>query len=361
MKLMFLLLFGLGFISHTFALEIDEKLTLRIVGTSESKKTILINRGIEDGLVKGDHAKFFVSQGVIGRAVCIKLSPTRSVWSVYRKVNADFLREEQVMKLKITPAVKITKDESRMLVSEDTSSTPKDPRDLGIPLAEGANDLDQTSSKDLTKEEEAFFNSNARDLTERNKEIFGMLHYSSLTEETGPDNETGDYVQDVTNLMLKVGGEYYFSAQKSWLSRFSLLASFTIDRRATMSHLGTHVQEESSEFGAGISMYPFAMPTEVYRLIQYVNYTFSLGSTNSTYNVGAENAQNVSDSVSLDASVLSHQFIYGIKYYAPNGFGARLELSYYLRADQYATDSSEISWLKTRTGPRFQVGFGYRF
>ena len=49
---------------NIFALEIDEKLTTRVVDISESRKTILINRGIEDGLAIGDHAKFFVSTGL---------------------------------------------------------------------------------------------------------------------------------------------------------------------------------------------------------------------------------------------------------------------------------------------------------
>ena len=39
------------------ALEIDEKLTLRVLSVSESKKTFLINRGLEDGLVVDDYYK----------------------------------------------------------------------------------------------------------------------------------------------------------------------------------------------------------------------------------------------------------------------------------------------------------------
>jgi hypothetical protein len=50
-----------------FSLEIDEKLTLRILKISKTKRTILINRGIEDGLAEGDHAKFFDQSGVLAR------------------------------------------------------------------------------------------------------------------------------------------------------------------------------------------------------------------------------------------------------------------------------------------------------
>ena len=124
------------------ALEVDEKLTVRIIKTSESRKTVMINRGIEDGLAENDHARFIVTAGIVARAVCVKVSPTRSVWSVYRLVNADFILADSVMTLKITPPVKITKDESQTLVQEDTPSKPVGaPSELGIPLAEEAQDI----------------------------------------------------------------------------------------------------------------------------------------------------------------------------------------------------------------------------
>ena len=108
---------------NAFALEVDEKLTTRIVRTSETRKTLMINRGTEDGLVEGDHAKFIVTAGIVARGVCIKVSPSRSVWSVYRLVNADFIVNDSVMTLKITPPVKITKDETKAIVEEDIPSS----------------------------------------------------------------------------------------------------------------------------------------------------------------------------------------------------------------------------------------------
>ena len=114
MKIFYLLLILISFSAS--ALEVDEKLTVRILKTSESKKTIMINRGIEDGLAEGDHARFLVTAGIVARAVVVRVSPTRSVWSIYRLVNADFLVNDSVMTIKITPPVKVTKDESQMLV-----------------------------------------------------------------------------------------------------------------------------------------------------------------------------------------------------------------------------------------------------
>ena len=88
-----------------WALDIDEKLTLRLLKLSKTRKTILINRGIEDGLAVGDHAKFYLTTGLIARGVVVKTSPARSVWSLYRIIDPNFLFKEKVMNLKIaTPS-----------------------------------------------------------------------------------------------------------------------------------------------------------------------------------------------------------------------------------------------------------------
>lgn len=160
---------------NAFALQVDEKLTLRVLKVSESGKTILINRGVEDGLVKGDHAKFFMTIGVVARGVMIKGSPTRSVWSVYRIVNADEIKQDKVMKLKITPAVKITMDKSKSIVKDDIPSIAKsDPRDLGIPLAEGADDLQEELNQQSVAANLAVDSAKV-DLNNKPSELFATL------------------------------------------------------------------------------------------------------------------------------------------------------------------------------------------
>ena len=56
-----IVIFSFVFSRIGICLEIDEKLTLRILDVSDTKRTILINRGLEDGLVVGDHAKLYLS------------------------------------------------------------------------------------------------------------------------------------------------------------------------------------------------------------------------------------------------------------------------------------------------------------
>lgn len=352
--LVFLLLIS----STAYALEVDEKLTLKIIKTSSSKKTILINRGIEDGLAKGDHAKFFVSVGVIARGVLIKGSPTRSVWSIYRVVNADFLRKDQVMKLKITPAVKITKDESRMLVEDDQSSQiANDPRDLGITLADGADDLDQFN---LSNKTEVQFGDTTTSLVRKNKEIFGSIAYSSFTEQTKPDDNGQDYSQSVNSLALQLGGEWYFRDETKWYSRISFLTHFTMERKGIMGHKGTFLKEESSAFGFGANLYPFERPSKVYTLIQYLNFTTSLGSTKSTYARGNENNIATADDA-VDGAVIKYGFGYGFKFFTPKGYGAKLHLAYQLKADDYGEDKFGDKWLTTASGLKIHMGMMYRF
>lgn len=343
------------------ALEIDDKLTLRIVNTSESKKTLLINRGIEDGLVKGDHAKFFVSSGVVARGVCIKLSPTRSVWSIYRVVNAPFLAEDQVMKLKITPAVKITKDESKMLVSDDSRLRPNDPRDLGIPLAEGADDLRENEIKGTPEDVNMMENLPKVNLLKRNFEIFGMFNFSSMAEDSDAGDGVSEHDVRVTNLYMKLAGEWYFKNESEWYHRFSLITAFVMDRRAIMSHLGTELRDESNEFGVGLNLHLFDYPSAMQTFIHYLNFTFLLGSSTSSYVSGDEVGTAQEDTV--NGSVINYYLAYGWKYYTSTAFGIRMELAFVQRGDEF--NESEVNnnakYVKQRIGPQFMVGLGYRF
>lgn len=346
-----------------WSLEIDEKLTMRVVKASQSRKTILINRGIEDGLVKGDHAKFFLTVGVVARGVLVKLAPTRSVWSIYRLVNADYLKDGQVMKLKITTPVKITKDDSRSLVVDDTPKNvmSSDPRDLGIPLADGANDLDQvdkTSSKEAAAGIGVSSNIlEASSLRERVKEIFGTLFYSGLGSKASPSNASGDFVGKASSLIVNIGGEFYSKNEKKWQSRFSLVIQYSMTNTSVMANQGSNVIEKASEYGGGFHWYPFTRPSKTFKLIPYASFMMMLGSVSTTYNPGIEGGSSEANS----GSSTSYSFGGGAKYYLHNGFGARVDFDYYSRGDSFADDTTGTKWITTKSGPRVTVGFSYRW
>lgn len=113
MKVAFVLIFLL--INSTFALELDSKVLSTIIKVSESKKTILVNKGSEQGIRKGLHAKFSLPSGVIARGVAVKMSPSRSVWSLYRIWKLDSINKGVAVLIKISKPVKLTSDESKSL------------------------------------------------------------------------------------------------------------------------------------------------------------------------------------------------------------------------------------------------------
>lgn len=346
------------------ALEIDEKLTLRIVKVSQSRKTVLINRGVEDGIVKGDHAKFFLTVGVVARGVAVKVSPTRSVWSVYRLVNADYIKDDQVMRLKITAPVKITKDDSRMLVGDDTPSSvsAKDPRDLGIPLAEGADDMgDLNLDKAEAKELGAGFGNSVFETTslkDKRKELSLSFHYAGLSAKTAPSDDSGDFSASNTTMIFTTGLELYFANENQWYSRFSFLGIFSMTRESAFSHKGDSVEETTSEFGGGINWYPLTRPSKIYRLIPFGTFQFLMGSSSTTYTPG--NGPE-GETQSLDAGTVGYIVGGGLKYFTPRGFGAKLGIDIYSRGDSFAADELGAKWVKTKTGPRINLGLLYRF
>lgn len=108
----------ISFFSKTWArvLQLDETLIVRVLDVSESGRTILINRGEEHGIREGLHARFSTPQdGVFIRAAAIRVSPSRSVWSIYRLHNSQILREQLTATLKVVTPVRVTDDETRAL------------------------------------------------------------------------------------------------------------------------------------------------------------------------------------------------------------------------------------------------------
>lgn len=349
-------------LGNAYALEIDAKLTLRIIKSSESKKTILINRGQEDGLTKADHAKFFLSTGVIARGVCVKVSPSRSVWSLYRLVNAGYVKNDQVMQLKITKEVKITNDESKSIVLDDTTATiDTDPRALGIPLAKGADDI--VTQEKLSAADQAMFNSamgsTPIQLSQKNKELFLTFHYSNQT--TSVTNESSDSYKGADSYMdLDLGFEYYLPDDNTWYSRMSPFAGIKMLRSQLVSFEGTSISESAFLFGGGVNIYPFKKPYKSDTLIGFLTGSFYFGSSDNKISPGSAGTTSFKEE-NIKSSVVYYTLGGGYKYYTAKGYGASLSLSYVSRGDTFAEDSGKRSWVKNGTGPKIFAAFRYRF
>jgi len=346
--------------SIAIALEVDEKLTVRVVKVSDSKKTLMINRGTEDGLVEGDHAKFIVTAGIVARGVCIKVSPTRSVWSVYRLVNADFITNDSVMSIKITPAVKITKDETQAIVQEDTpTAVTGDPANLGIPLADGAQDLSAADSKttnaDLKALEE---NEIPASIVEKTKEVYGFLNVSGLTSNTKTDVGDQSFNNSQSFYHIGLGGELYAQKEREWYSHFSLVGEFSLMRENSQAHNGAAVTNELTEFGFGTNWHPTKLPSVANEFIPYLHFTFNIGTVKSTYTAGANAGE---PETSANGGTSGFSVGGGYKFYTFKGFGARMLFDYYMRTEKYKEDTGGEVFNKNVAGPRLMLAISYRF
>lgn len=349
------------------ALEVDEKLTLRVLKLSDTRKTMLVNRGTEDGLTEGDHAKFYVSSGVVARGVIVKISPSRSVWSIYRLVSADQVVSDTVMSLKITPPVKLTMDESKMIVQEDTplELSSSDPQRLGIPLAEGAEDLpqgmDMNSRENAMRSElSALQNSLPKNIKNRNVELWSGLSMQSLGSQSSDDSPTvNSFPGNDSRVQLSANLEYYHKNEKEWWSRFSPFAFVNIQNRMNAAFQGSKQSESLTEFGGGVNFHPWAMPSTINEFIGFLSFSFGVGQVSSVYEPGAENPNGpVEEAIGTS---ISYAIGGGFKFYTAKGWGARIILDYYMRGDTLAETLGNTTWTRTSAGPRLLVGMGYRW
>lgn len=357
MKFLICLLILMPLLAHS--LEVDEKLTIRIIKTSESRKTLMVNRGTEDGLVEGDHARFIVTAGIVARAVCVNVSPTRSVWSVYRLVNADFIATDAVMTLKITPPVKITKDETQAIVEEDTPSNPStDAPALGIPLADGAQDLSTATTGEEAIDQNEIRSLEDATISEKNVEIFGIVHISGLSATSKSDvDETYNDTQAYHHISL--GGELYPQKERDWYSRFSLMGAVNLMRLNSQSYDGNSTNNDVTEFEAGVNWHPGNMPSSTYHFIPFFHVGISVGSVKSRYKQGSPATTPID--ISSNGSTSGFSVGFGYKFYTQKGFGARAMLDYYSRAEKYKEDDAGFTFSKVVSGPRLLLGLSYRF
>ncbi len=368
----FLFLLLLVFSFNAFALEIDEKLTLRVLKLSDTKKTVLINRGVEDGLAEGDHAKFFITSGVVARGVLVKVSPTRSVWSLYRLINPEAISQDMVMNLKIASAVKVSDDESRMIVEEpkvvavsrgDSNGKPD------IPMAEGADDLEKDLNAGMNKSDKDEMASvmmsdtdlNTRSLLTRNFEVYGMLNLNLLSGTSKPSSGVDPATVDSKYMQLFVGGEYYFTHEDKWYSRFSFFPfiSYSSDTVTAATAWSTNIT--TVEFGGGVNWHPFSKPSESMVFIPYITTGIGRGSIGSK----SENmfSSTTSTSAEQTGSLSSFFFGAGAKYYFNNGVGMRLVADYYMRSTTFAgvPATSDVSYEYAQNGFRTTFGLSYRW
>ena len=357
MKVLYFWILLLPLFSH--ALEVDEKLTIRLLKISDSRKTVMVNRGTEDGLIEGDHAKFIVTSGIVARAVCVKVSPTRSVWSIYRTVNADFIAADSVLTLKITPAIKLTKDETKPLIQDDVPSSAgtTDAQSLGIPLAEGADDLVKGASE--SADLKSLQDSEPTSIIEKNRELYFIGSVSGLSANTKTTVGGQSFSNSQSFYHIGLGGEYYSTREREWYSKWSLLAQLSFISENSQAYGGSSVTNEASEVGLGANFHPFKSPALIGEMIPFFHFAFNFGTMKSTYSPGQENPSG--NTLSATGQLSGYSVGFGYKYYIWKGLGARAIFDYYVRSEQYGQDTNGVEFTKRVAGPRLMLALSYRF
>nr|BDT28265.1 hypothetical protein BHI3_17310 [Bacteriovorax sp. HI3] len=379
-------------VTNVSALEIDEKLTLRFLKVSSSKKTVLVNRGGEDGLVVGDHAKFFITAGVVARGVAEKVSPSRSVWSLYRIVDPNEITQDKVLNLKIATPVKITDDPSKSLKEEPipggtetmnvednsadgagsdeivVSDADKDElkglgleEDMSVGTTKSVPSKTVSSSKKtksapVIEESAPVYSSN----TSKTWEAWGTLYVNSLSGTVESDTTTSSSTAaSGSTIDFSAGIEKYFLTSSSFFKEFSL--SLFAHKRTIET--GDDVKSTSDwfEYGVGANYHFYNSAASVNKLIGYGALTAGKGSASvkSVSTTGGVATENTTDGTNTFFSVGV-----GAKYILNNGFGVRAILDYYHSSEEFEfDDGAGGTFVSTRTlaGPRVQFGLSYRF
>ncbi len=253
----------------------------------------------------------------------------------------------------ITPS---TNDESKSLVQDDTPSKAES-GDLGIPLAEGAQDVMtvESAANDIKAITEGTLDITLADKT---KEAIGVINISGLSAnsklETGNDAFSGSFSSHHIGLL----GEIYPQREREWYSKFSIIAGINLMRLNAQAYNGSAVTNDLTELYLGTNWHPTKKSGKVLEFIPYFNFGVGLGTIKSSYTPGQQSSDSA---VSTVGSASSFNLGFGYKYYLPSGFGARILLDYYSRTDSFKEDSNTNKFVRIATGPRVMIALSYRF
>ena len=373
----------LGLSLNASALDIDEKLTLRFLKVSNTKKTVLINRGAEDGLVVGDHAKFFITSGIVARGVVEKVSPSRSIWSLYRIVAPEEITDNKVLNLKIASPVKITNDPTKSMADENTIegqdklTIPKS--DAVVPEDHSADKLNDEEKKELDemglkeKEIEKASNKSAKAKEAKNNseveieklpmpasnisktwDLYGSLALNALTGTE--EGATGSNSTSVSSSMfdLTLGLEKYLFNTET----FKNVSAFAILNIKSMEN-GDSAKTTSNWllYGGGLNYHFYNLPQSYNRLIGYATASFGMG----TISVKEKTVVgNTATETPYEGTSNFFSLGIGAKYILSQDFGARAILDYYSSSESFNYDDGSTS-TRSLSGPRVQFGISYRF
>ena len=327
----YLTIFSLSLITPAMALDVEEKLTVRFLKISSSKKTVIVNRGVEDGLATGDHGKFFLTPGVIARGMVAKTSPTRSVWSLYQIIDSGQVVVDKVVSVKIITPLKISKDKSKSIAKEEGVM------DMGLTDEERL----EMASMDGTIGES--------NLNDDLFEFWAMVHINNFSVD-GSDGEENTSGKKVADMALSVGGEKYFSSDGGFLKNISIFLFYHHLDSGIGTPKGDTLGNMAQEVGVGLNYHFLSPPQSTNRAIGFIQ--------------GAGGTGLVKDMINNTQYKGSSRFFslgMGLKFFLSNGMGFRATGDYYYRLGNYSLAGSNTTLRKNLRGTRIMLGLAYRF
>lgn len=335
---------------------------------SSRKKTLLINRGIEDGLVIGDHAHFFIPEGIIARGVIIKVSPTRSVWSIYRIVNPEYLKDEEVLNLKITKPMKLSNDPTRQVWQGEKAMTVRAQPHQKVPLAQGASDLDEKELSTDDPELNELLQGQEK-INPKKYEIFAGIHFSNQSGKATPDTAGGaEYSGAEQSMQILLGGEFYFIKPNHWLSYLSFGAFVSINGQKAFGQRGSQVGTSFTDLGVTLSLYPFkAKPWHVGKFIPFASFGVAARKASDSFAPGNEVTTTLGgiagqpDSFSGSGAGTAMFFGLGLKTYLTSTWGMKVFFAYESSSVKYGADTANVVWSRNSSGLKVITAISFRF
>lgn len=107
------------------ALTYNERFDVQIIKVYD-KNVLVLNRGLEDGIVKNDHIKLTTPDGFIARGVCIKEGMMSSHWKIYRVVRPELVSKDTIYHLNSMNQSEIPEDIQELYTNVDFSREYKD-------------------------------------------------------------------------------------------------------------------------------------------------------------------------------------------------------------------------------------------
>lgn len=251
-----------------FALVYGDRMQIKILKTYEGNYLVL-NRGVEDGIFKGEHVKITNDQGYVSRAICIKPRMQISHCKIYRVVNPELFSLDFDYTLSSIKQSEIPED-LKMLRDIDYSKRYNDFTDKDVNKAlEAQNErlvnfdlINDFKKEDLAPRDSATETQALIDKNFDQKKLTKDLDTFKLTAIASPlsfQKQGGAYSQDL-GLKLENNGEKY-DFGLSYTSRKNKIVNQYTGNSVSQSTTDFLVSAELKDFSDDISATSFVQST----------------------------------------------------------------------------------------------------